>query len=310
MGLETWLARGFALIAAAAAVGDASAQDFTCDDEAGWVPAATQVTAAQRLEILALHDAARAEVGNGPLAWDDTLARYAQGWAQILVEAETRGVTMPGGYHSTDSCYAQVHDREYGENVAGGGGSRGGISAGEATRLWIDEKPFYDVAARNCSGGVCGHYIQVLNHYATTVGCGIALSGNQTRLVCNYGPIGTVGAETMVEPIESRAILPVVGETRMFRGQCVLIRAVDRRVYIEWEAPSGTAGKSSVIDLGEPCEMPGAGVEVGQSFRLDDRCVTLTAVDGTVVSWSWIQGQTRAKGTCSLAHLGEACSPE
>jgi len=156
---------------------------------------------------------------------------------------------------------------------------------------------------------MCGHYIQVINHYATTVGCGIARLGDQSRLVCNYGPIGTVGADTVVEPIESRALVPRVGETRMFRGQCVSIRKVDRRVYIQWEAASGSGGTSSVRDLGEPCELPGANVVVGESYRVDGRCVTLTSIDGTVVTWQWAQGLTRANGTCSLAHLGEACTP-
>src|SRR3954451_3573224 len=64
----------------------------------------SNITPAERDEVLAQHNLFRAEVGQPPLAWDDTLAAGAQEWADAK-QADGR---------------FEHSDTNLGENLAGG----------------------------------------------------------------------------------------------------------------------------------------------------------------------------------------------
>jgi hypothetical protein len=128
-------------------------------------------------EILAVHNAYRAEVGMPPLVWSATLASYAQNWANYLVA----------------NNLFQHSGGPYGENLARGWPS-GYWSDTSLVNLWGDEKQYFkcgifpDVST---TGDVVGHYTQMIWPTTTELGCGVASSDIYGKcLVCEYNPPG------------------------------------------------------------------------------------------------------------------------
>ncbi|KNA11533.1 hypothetical protein SOVF_134250 [Spinacia oleracea] len=127
-------------------------------------------------DYVAAHNAARAAVGVGPLAWSTTVAAYAQQYANQRVDCQL--------VHSSDSTY--------GENIAEGYGSYGAALSGvEAVKLWISEKSSYDHRSNSCINGECLHYTQVVWRESVRLGCARVVCQNGGAFVtCNYDPPG------------------------------------------------------------------------------------------------------------------------
>ncbi|KAG8364177.1 hypothetical protein BUALT_Bualt19G0099900 [Buddleja alternifolia] len=136
--------------------------------------ALTQLTTAQKLpeDYVNAHTPARAEVGVQPLVWDETVAAYAQNYAN----------------ERSKDCAMQHSGGPYGENLAAGSWD---LTAKQAMDMWVGEKNFYDVASNTCVGGQCLHYTQVVWRNSTSVGCASAKCLNGwTFITCNYDPPG------------------------------------------------------------------------------------------------------------------------
>jgi uncharacterized protein YkwD len=137
-------------------------------------------------EALAAHNQVRKLVGAPELKWDDGLAKTAHEWARHLcrdrkgaLEHRPRTPNSPG------------------ENLWQGATTESKVfPISEAVTTWADERKFYSEKSGACSGGVCGHYTQVVWKNTTQVGCGVAVcaSGAMTATVwvCNYRPAGNV----------------------------------------------------------------------------------------------------------------------
>ncbi|GAB4838374.1 hypothetical protein Ancab_027908 [Ancistrocladus abbreviatus] len=129
-------------------------------------------TNAYRTEFLAAHNAARKEVGVGPLAWDETLEAYAKEYAKT---------------RSAD-CQPVHSGGPYGENLVL---SSTPLSPAATTQYWIDEKRFYNHDTNTCNGGECRHYTQLVWRASTHLGCANATCTNGwTFVCCNYNPAG------------------------------------------------------------------------------------------------------------------------
>lgn len=124
------------------------------------------------------HNAARREVGVGPVTWDENLARYARDYAAGRV-ADCRLVHSGG---------------PYGENLAG---SSGNLSGTAAVQLWVSEKAYYNYNTNSCAPGkVCGHYTQVVWRRSVRLGCAkVRCNGGGTFIICNYDPPGNYAGQ-------------------------------------------------------------------------------------------------------------------
>ena len=69
---------------------------------------------------MAAHNVARKAVGVGPITWSDTVAAYAQNYANKKI----------------NDCKMEHSDGPYGENLAEGWGE---MSGGDATMFWVSE---------------------------------------------------------------------------------------------------------------------------------------------------------------------------
>lgn len=143
------------------------------------------ITKPERKVLLDTHNEVRAAVGVPALAWSDTLARSAQGWAnQLAVEnCEIK--------HSSPSVIP------YGENIyyfVDSNLSSSGSDAGTAVELWAAEENFYDYDSNTCqTGKVCGHYTQLVWNASKRLGCGRSTctsNGYEEVWVCHYDPPG------------------------------------------------------------------------------------------------------------------------
>lgn len=121
------------------------------------------------------HNEARAELGLPPMKWDRKVTRYARRYAN------TRR-TDCGLVHSAGS--------PYGENIAM---STGDLTGVDAVKLWLGEKPHYDVGSNSCVGGECLHYTQIVWANTIRLGCAkVRCDSGGTFVTCNYDPPGNI----------------------------------------------------------------------------------------------------------------------
>ncbi|CAI8583091.1 unnamed protein product [Vicia faba] len=120
------------------------------------------------------HNAARSQVGVRNIVWDNTVAAFAQNYANQ--RKDCRLIHSGGG-------------GRYGENLAM---STGGLSGTDAVRLWVDEKRDYNYNSNSCANGkVCGHYTQVVWRNSARLGCAkVRCNNGGTFVTCNYDPPG------------------------------------------------------------------------------------------------------------------------
>ncbi|KAJ4716074.1 Pathogenesis-related protein 1 [Melia azedarach] len=120
------------------------------------------------------HNAARQQVGVGPVTWDDKLAAYARNYAN---------------QRSDDCDLIHSSNCPYGENLAL---SSGDLSATKAVNGWVDEKAYYNYDTDTCATGkTCGHYIQVVWLKSVRIGCAkVRCKTGGTFIGCNYDPRG------------------------------------------------------------------------------------------------------------------------
>ncbi|CAO1948859.1 unnamed protein product [Urochloa humidicola] len=135
-------------------------------------------------DFVDLHNAARAEVGVGPVSWDETVAAFAKSYA-------AESANDCGAVHSVET--------DYGENIIVGGPGYD-WSASDAVGYWVAEKQWYDHGNNSCSapeGEYCGHYTQVVWRDSTTIGCARAVcSDDSVFIICSYNPPGNYIGES------------------------------------------------------------------------------------------------------------------
>ncbi|XP_062019516.1 pathogenesis-related leaf protein 6-like [Rosa rugosa] len=118
------------------------------------------------------HNKARAEVGVGPITWNNTVAMYAQKYADSKIE----------------TCEMEHSGGPYGENLAEGYGE---MTGAQAVKFWVTEKPNYDRASNKCVNDECLHYTQVVWRDSVRLGCARAKCKNGwVFVICNYDPPG------------------------------------------------------------------------------------------------------------------------
>ncbi|CAK9145001.1 unnamed protein product [Ilex paraguariensis] len=125
-------------------------------------------------DYLNAHNAARSQVGAGPLTWDNKVASYAQNYANQRI----------------NDCNLKHSQGQYGENLATATPTLSGTSA---VNLWVGERVNYDHNSNSCTGGQCGHYTQVVWRNSVRLGCARVQCKNGWWFVtCNYDPPGNV----------------------------------------------------------------------------------------------------------------------
>ncbi|CAL5011858.1 unnamed protein product [Urochloa decumbens] len=143
-----------------------------------------QNTAQEQEEFVALHNAARREVGVEDVVWDETVAAFARAYA-------ARRAGDCSLVHSED---AERWRLDYGENIAGGTG----LTVAGAVPMWVNEKRYYDSASGTCMIGrpeelKCGHYTQVVWRNTKAIGCArVKCDNGGIFITCNYTPAGNV----------------------------------------------------------------------------------------------------------------------
>jgi pathogenesis-related protein 1 len=123
-------------------------------------------------EMLSAHNAIRSRVGIQPLLWSDNLAKFAQDWANTLLERKQ---------------FSHRANSPYGENLFEVVGTA--ASPLEVVEYWASEARGYDYPSNRCRGQ-CGHYTQIVWRNTKSVGCAVARAGRREVWVCNYAPPG------------------------------------------------------------------------------------------------------------------------
>jgi len=144
-------------------------------------------------DSVAAHNKVRRAHGLNPLRWSNSLAAYAQEWADHL--ANTNNCQMR---HRPQN--AGRFQQKHGENLwwasprrwSDGMTEVQNITVARVVKDWADEKPFYNYNTNSCKAGEqCGHYTQIVWRETTEVGCAYQQCSDKSQLwVCNYNPPG------------------------------------------------------------------------------------------------------------------------
>ena len=154
----------------------------------------SRLTRAEADDFLALHNAARKEVGAGELRWSADLAAFAQAWADELART--------GAFKHRPRAEGAFRQK-YGENIALMSGEGADKVATGGVKLWLAEKGDYAAGGAipaDFASFKAGHYTQAVWKATKLVGAGKAqLAAGDDKgawvLVANYDPPGnTVGA--------------------------------------------------------------------------------------------------------------------
>ncbi|KAM0882047.1 hypothetical protein ACQ4PT_032529 [Festuca glaucescens] len=135
-------------------------------------------------DFVDLHNAARTDVGVEPVIWNNTVAAWAQDYADT---------------HRSDCILEHSPPpRPYGENLYGGAGGGASWSAADAVNSWVSEKAGYDHGSNTCLTEPCGHYTQVVWRKSTDIGCArvVCDSGDGLFIICSYYPPGNFNGES------------------------------------------------------------------------------------------------------------------
>ena len=130
---------------------------------------------------LSAHNRERSAFGSAPLAWDETLAAQARGYAGELAR-------LGRLQHSPRS-----QRRGQGENLWLG--SRRAYVPEAMIASWASERRFFrrgifPAVSQTGNWRDVGHYTQIVWPGTTRVGCGLASSVRWDVLVCRYSPAG------------------------------------------------------------------------------------------------------------------------
>jgi pathogenesis-related protein 1 len=144
--------------------------------------AGSRLTAQEVRQLLAAHNAARAEVGTPHLVWSDKLALYAQEWADHFASTKRRMEHRP---------HSGKWKQEYGENLFMGTAGYYGVS--DAAAAWEREKSAYHGEAIDMYNFYSyGHYTQLIWRNTRSIGCAKVECDGNVIIVCNYDPPGNI----------------------------------------------------------------------------------------------------------------------
>jgi len=144
-------------------------------------PAQARNSASFSDKILAVHNSERAELGLRPLAWSNSLAQEAAGWANVIArEGRLR--------HAS-----QYERKSHGENLWMG--SAGVYSIEVVVGTFLDERRYFRPGkfpniSRTGRWQDAGHYSQVIWPRTSHVGCAMVTSRGMEYFVCRYDPGG------------------------------------------------------------------------------------------------------------------------
>jgi uncharacterized protein YkwD len=133
--------------------------------------------------VIAAHNAARAQAGVGPIAWDSALANGAAAYAMQLA--------LTNRFQHSDRRARPGT----GENLWMG--TRGAYSYEAMVGGWTSERRYFvpgvfPAVSRSGSWEDVGHYTQMVWPTTTRVGCAVASNASADYLVCRYSPAGNV----------------------------------------------------------------------------------------------------------------------
>ncbi len=147
-----------------------------------WLPLILAVTAFSQTprslarDMLAAHNAVRAQIGIPPLTWSSVLAAHAQTWADTLIARHD---------------FSHTPHSPYGQNLYEITG--GTASPNDVVSSWADEARDYNYETNKCRG-MCGHFTQLVWLDTKQVGCAVARSSSRNNVteiwVCDYDPPG------------------------------------------------------------------------------------------------------------------------
>jgi uncharacterized protein YkwD len=152
------------------------------------VAASNNVASQFPARVLAVHNAARAEAGVAPLAWDPALGQAAAAYATQLALTNRF-------QHSNRRARPGT-----GENLWMG--TRGAFSYDAMVGRWAAERSdfvpgVFPAVSRSGNWEKVGHYTQMVWPTTTRVGCAVASNAANDFLVCRYSPAGNIDGRSV-----------------------------------------------------------------------------------------------------------------
>ena len=199
------------------------------------------------VEVYTMHNAVRAEYGVSPLRWDPALQATASAYANQLAQVGQL-----------------VHASRAGRGIERENISQGlpNWSAIQLTDSWLKEKQFFTPGifpnvSTTGDWSQVGHYSQIIWPTTTDIGCGMALGGGFSWLVCRYSPGGNKDGKP-VGQVQTQQIAQGPASSEMYGRRASLF---DLGIYgggawtTDWFGVDG-AGEYNVADAFAELRLP------------------------------------------------------
>lgn len=117
-------------------------------------------------------------------------------WNQALSDWAKSHVKKCVFEHSDGNARKAKFGQPIGENLHAS--TNPAVTPEDAIRSWVEEAQYYNYNTNTCTGGVCGHYTQVIWRNSVEIGCAITTCENLANteftnakvISCNYKPAG------------------------------------------------------------------------------------------------------------------------
>lgn len=127
-------------------------------------------------KLVSRHNFYREKLDIPPLEWSDSLADFAQNWADHLAD---------------NGCGLEHSSGSFGENIYWTSGKR---DENDVVDYWAQESKYFDhenPVFKKGKMNAYGHYTQIIWRETRYVGAGVATCSNGTEIwVCSYDPPG------------------------------------------------------------------------------------------------------------------------
>ena len=136
-------------------------------------------------QFLNHHNRARSEINKPPLQWNESIAAYAQEWAEYLANKEKCKLIHR---HQLNQ-----NKEDYGENIYWGSSAKY-FTPLDASVAWYKEKDIFKNEHITWESlPKTGHYTQMIWESTTEVGAGKAICpSGSIIIVANYNPAGNI----------------------------------------------------------------------------------------------------------------------
>ena len=181
----------------------------------------SNLSVAEANALLDAHNALRTKYHVPLLNWDDTVAAFAQGWAEQIAKGGGTFVMAPNNRFGVNFFFAST-----------------GTAPAQAVDWWGQTATDFNLNTNTCAEGKnCRAFTQLVWSDTTKLGCGKATANGNDYFICNYDPAGNMAGQTtgasLTQPTTAPTTAPTATSTPTLAATVALTSTVPVSATVE-----------------------------------------------------------------------------